>query len=111
VCQGFVRELLQYVEKEVVLLLGIFELVEILLGPVGEYMRLMQLVGYINRFLLIAVANCDNFIGCYRNHSHSIQSPSLFIVKERIRNNLSMGQKISIINWVTCIKSIKLINW
>jgi hypothetical protein len=64
-CQGFVRELLQYVEEEVVLLLGIFELVEILLGSVGEYMRLMQHVGYIDRFLLITVANSDNFIGCY----------------------------------------------
>jgi hypothetical protein len=64
-CQGFVRELLQNVEEEVVLLLGVFELVEILLGSVGEYMRLMQLVGYIDRFLLIAVANSDNFIGCY----------------------------------------------
>jgi hypothetical protein len=81
-CQGFVRELLQNVEEEVVLLLGVFKLVEILFGSVGEYMRLMQLVGHINRFLLVAVANCHNFIGYYRNHFHSIQSPSLFIVKK-----------------------------
>jgi hypothetical protein len=77
-CQGFVWELLQNVEKEVILLLGVFELVEILLGSIGEHMRLMQLIGHINRFLLVAVANCDNFIGCYRNHFHTIQSPSLF---------------------------------
>jgi hypothetical protein len=56
-CQGFVRELLQNVEEEVVLLLGVFKLVEILLGSVSEYMRLMQLVGHINRFLLVVVAN------------------------------------------------------
>jgi hypothetical protein len=81
-CQGFVRKLLQNVEEEVVLLLGVFKLVEILLGSVGKYMRLLQLVGHINRFLLVAVANGHNFVGCYRNYFHSIQSLHFFIVKK-----------------------------